>query len=232
MKAVMYLVIISFFVIVASCEKEDYTLPTTVDFEFTMDSYHMEGNNKSGSSFDIDKGSILITATEFDGRRDQGGDYYFTSEFSTPVKAELHNQTMSQFISYDIPQGVYNRIELNLSLGDGNEDALCLEGKFRRGPMDDVSIRFEYAFQEQIRITAKNYQGNETVVLAQNEPVKARVIFDASYLFQLINMNMFQNAETFQIDGENVILINSEKNTDIFNLLVTRLDNSVRVVFE
>ena len=139
---------------------------------------------------------------------------------------------MNQNVSYDIPQGIYNRIELTLSIGYGNENALCLEGNFNRGPFDEVPVLFEYAFQEQIRINARNKEGGEQIVLSKDNPVKATVRINVPNLFQFVNMNMIKNAETVQINGQEVIRINKETNNTIFNLIATKLDNSIQVVFE
>ncbi|MFC2151854.1 hypothetical protein ACFLSE_04935 [Bacteroidota bacterium] len=232
MRKVKILYFISLIFLALSCEKDDLTQPVEVKFEFSMDSFHMDGVSKAGSTFDIDEGIIIINEIEFDGRRDQGEDYYFTSGFSSPVMIQMHNGVMSQEMSYDIPQGVYNRIELNLSLGDTNQYALQLKGRFQRGPMEEVLVEFEYEFQEQIRIRARNNQGNEQVVLTKNSDLTANVIMDVPYLFQLVNMNMIQNAEMTNNGGTQILEINNNKNTNIFNLLATRLDNSMRVVFD
>jgi hypothetical protein len=222
----------AFIFLVLSCEKDDLTLPVQVDFEFTMDSFHSEGAKKANAFFEIDKGIINIQQIDFDGRRDQGEDYYFTSGFDSLVQVQLHNKIMSQNISYDIPQGVYNRINLNLFIGDGNEDALCLEGRFQRKSMQEIQIVFKYSFQEQIEIKAKNSIGNDQIVLLQDSQIKANLVLNVPYLFQLVNMNMIQNAEITIKEEKEVIEINKEKNIDIFNLLATRLDNSMRVVFD
>jgi len=234
MRKIISLVIFSLILFTYSCEKDELTEPTKVDLEFSMDSYTGYGQygSKSGSSFEINEGVMIIESIEFDGRRDEGEDYFFTSDFSEPLITEMHNKYTNKDVSYDIPQGVYNRIELNFSIGDGNENALCLQGHYQRGPLDDVEIRFEYAFQEQIRIRAKNSMNNEQIVLKSNSDVKANVIFDAAHLFKIVSMNMINNAETTQVEGENIILINNENNIDIFNVLVTRLDNSIRVIFD
>jgi len=229
-RGIIFLAVV-FSLFFSSCEKEDYTKPVEVSFEFTMDSLQLNESPKSGS-FTIDKGTLIVQTFEFDGRRDQGDDYYFTSEFSTPLRAELHNQNTNQNVSFDIPQGIYNRIEINLSLGDGNENALCLEGSFRRGPFDEVPILFEYAFQEQVRITARNKQDSEQIVLSTDNPVKATIRINVPNLFQFVNMNMIRNAEMVQENGVDVIKINNENNNSIFNLIATKLDNSIQVVFE
>lgn len=229
-REIIFLVVI-FNLLFSSCEKDEYTKPIEVSFGFTMDSLQLTESTKS-SSFTIDKGTLVVETLEFDGRREQGDDYFFTSKFSTPLQAELHNQIMNQNVSYDIPQGIYNRIELTLSIGDGNENALCLEGNFNRGPFDEVPVLFEYAFQEQIRINARNKEGGEQIVLSKDNPVKATVRINVPNLFQFVNMNMIKNAETVQINGQEVIRINKETNNNIFNLIATKLDNSIQVVFE
>ncbi|MGM0408683.1 MAG: hypothetical protein ACQERU_11915, partial [Bacteroidota bacterium] len=68
--------------------------------------------------------------------------------------------------------------------------------------------------------------------LKKDTPATATVVLDVPFLFQLVNIGMIQFAETTPIDDQDVILINIEKNTDIFNLLATRLEKSMRVNFE
>ncbi len=232
MRKVIFFIFTSFIFFALSCEKDDLTFPVQVDFEFTMDSFHSEGAKKANAFFEIDKGIINIQQIDFDGKRDQGEDYYFTSGFDSLVQAQLHNNIISQNISYDIPQGVYNRINLNLLIGDSSMDALILEGRFQKRSMNEVQIIFKYSFQEQIEIRAKNSIGNDQIVLSMDSQMKANIVLNVPYLFQLVNMNMIQNAEITIKEEKEVIEINKEKNIDIFNLLATRLDNSMRVVFD
>ncbi|PLX23701.1 MAG: hypothetical protein C0597_00685 [Marinilabiliales bacterium] len=232
MRKVFVAIFVSMVIILSSCEKDDITQPVEVEFEFSMESFHMEGDSKAASGFDVDEGTIIISEIQFDGRRNQGEDYYFTSDFNSPLMAQMHNRVMNQNVSYDVPQGIYDRIDIHLSLGDSAQFALQLQGRFQRGPLDEVLVDFQYAFKEQINIRARNNQGNEQVVFTQDSGLKAKVIFDVPHLFQFISMKMIQNAEITKNGNASVLEINNEKNTDIFNLMVTRLDNSMRVVFE
>jgi hypothetical protein len=234
MRKLISLVFISLILVVYSCQKDELTEPTSVDLEFSMDSYTCNGDGgaKSGTSFEMTEGTMIVESIEFDGRRDVGEDYFFTSDFSEPLIAQMHIQQTSQNVSYDIPQGVYNRIELNFSIGDGNEDALCLQGKYQKGPLDEIEIRFEYSFKEQIRVRARNNKEEEQIVLKSNADLKAKVIFDVPHFFQFVNMNMIKNAEVIQVEGKDLILINSNSNTNIFNVLIPKLDNSIRVIFD
>lgn len=215
-----------------SCEKDELTLPAKVDFEFSMDAYQTDESVKSMYGFNIDRGTIVVNSIEFDGRRSAGDDYYFTSEFTTPLTAEMHNGNSSQKVSYDIPQGIYEKIDMVFSLGSEYDNSLVLTGSFNQGPLIQIPIRFEYGFQEQIRVKAKNLNGSDEIVLMKDKPAKAKIIFNTPSFFQFVNYNLFQNAVTIEIDGEETILVNAETNRNIFNLLAARINNSVQVVFE
>ncbi|MDY6801460.1 MAG: hypothetical protein SVU94_09570 [Bacteroidota bacterium] len=232
MKNLLCISIFVCLVCLSSCEKDELTLPVKVNLAFAMEPYHTETGLKSGGGFEVSQGTIIIQSLDFDGRRDQGEDYFFTKHFDNALQAELHNGNVNQQFSFDIPQGVYNRIEMNFSLGQEGENAICLQGHFQRGPLDEVPIVFEYSFTENVRIKANNKDGNEQIVLKKNNPSTATVLVDIPFMFQLVNPGMVQLAETTMVNSEETILINTEKNTDIFNLLATRLEKSIRVIFK
>lgn len=215
-----------------SCEKDELTLPAEVNFEFSMEPYQTDGTLKSMNSFNLNEGTIEINSLEFDGRRSQGEDYYFTKHFDEALHADLHTGKKNQEVTFDIPQGVYNRIDLNLTIGTEEDNAIRLQGTFQQGPFEEITVVFEYSFTENVRIRARNKEGNEQIVLKKDTPTTATVVLDVPFLFQLVNTGMIQFAEITPVDGSDVILINIEKNTDIFNLLATRLDKSMRVIFE
>ncbi len=231
MKRSLFFLAVFFTILFSSCEKEEYTEPVSIGFEFSMDALQMSEGAKAGS-FTIDKGTLVLQTLEFDGRRDQGDDYYFTSGFATPLMAELHTKIANQKVEYDIPQGIYNRIELNFSMGVESENAICFEGRFQRGPMDEVPVIFEYPFQEQIRVRAKNNLGSDQIVISKDNPLKAKIIMNVPNMFQFVNMSMIRNAQTTQQNGGQTIKITNTQNTEIFNLVASRLDNAIYVVFE
>ena len=232
MKKYVYIIAGIFIMGFSSCEKDELTLPSKVNFEFTMETYHGSGAAQSKYGLDIDEGTIVINSIEFDGRREVGEDYFFSRDFTPSLKADMHNGDTNQNISFDIPQGVYTNIEIEFSLGDEDKNALVLDGKYKQGPFVKVPVRIEYTLQEKIRVRAKNQNGKEQIVLQKDKPSIAKVIFNTPAFFQLINPKMIENAVRVEINGKQTILINNEVNVNIFNLLATRLDNSVRVIFK
>ncbi|MEA1886846.1 MAG: hypothetical protein U9N72_06530 [Bacteroidota bacterium] len=232
MKKIFLLFWIFCIAVISACEEDELKLPAVVKIEFDMNSFNLEENTKAGQQFTVDEGYIILSSLEFDGKREQGEDYFFTSLFDEPLQAAMHTGVASQDVSFDIPQGIYNMIELNLSLGNEESPALWLRGKFQLGPFVDIPVLFEYSFSEEIRVRAKNKEGNRQVILKKETPATATILLDAPFMFQLFNMGLLRNVEHFIIEGEETIIINNEKNTVIFNLLATRLDKSLQVIFE
>lgn len=232
MKRFALLFIIAIIGTVTSCEKDDLTLPADVNFEFSMNPYMPESELKAGQGFTIDEGRLVINSIEFDGQRDEGEDYYFSKKFDTPLEAELHTKELNQDVHFDIPQGIYNSIDISFYLGEGAKDGLFLNGTVQKGPFEEVPIQFEYAAGEVIRIKAKNNGEADVIALKKGTPSKASVIFDAEMFFRFVNVNMIMNAETTSIDGVETIVINEDYNNDIFSFLIARMPVSMRVIFE
>jgi len=232
MKKIFLLFWIFCIAVITSCEKDELKLPAEVKLGFDMNSFNLEDNVKAGQQFTVDEGYLILSGIEFDGKREQGEDYFFTSLFDEPLQAEMHSGVANQDVSFDIPQGIYSMIELSLTLGDEEGPALWLRGRFQKGPLEDVAVLFEYSFREEIRVQAKNKEGNRQVILRKDTPATATILMDAPFMFQLFNMGLLKNAEYFSIEGEETIIINNERNTVIFNLLAPRLDKSLQVIFE
>lgn len=216
-----------------SCEKDESTRPVKVDFDFAMEPcYIVDTITKGDGALTIDQGTIFVNAIEFDGRREEGEDYYFTSHFDPPMQVEMHTGYASQQVSFDVPQGIYDKIELVFSLGNEENLAILVKGIFQQSIEEGVPVLFEYNFQDQIRVKAKSENDEDQIVLKASDPATATMTLDASFLFRLVNLGRIMKAERVQIEGEEVILINNEVNTDLFSLLVARLDISFRVTFE
>ena len=214
-----------------SCEENELKLPAHVDMEFDMKVVNMDNNSKTGQ-FTIEEGFMALNSFEFDGKREQGEDYYFSRSFDDIIEAELHTGLTSGKVSFDVPQGVYNKIDLIISLGSDEKPSLSLRGSFNKGPLENINVLFEYSLSEEIFIRAENKAGNRQVVLKKDQPSMATLLLDTPFMFQLMNLGTLRNAEVYMHEGQETIIISKEKNPEIFNVLVTRLDKSLKVIFE
>lgn len=239
----LYLAIVFAF---SSCIKDELTLPAGVSFKFDMLSHQSEdeeededenGGLKSftlfpSGLFSIDKGTLVVDAIEFDGRREEGQDVYFSSDFPGPVFARLEEQSTNFDIRFDIPQGIYNRIDITIHLDTSQQPSLILEGSLKIGIFEPVLIRFEYNFPDQVPVRAVSARPGQNIVLRKDQPSTATVLIDAGFLFRFVNMGILANADRIDVNGAKIILINNQYNTLIFNQLGSRIQGSIAVVFE
>lgn len=231
-------------VLFSACGRNELKLPAQVFLNFSMDSFESEDDDENenktclfekkggGSKIEIDKGILVIDAIEFDGRRQQGNDVFFISDFSSPIIADLETGETNIDVSFDIPQGIYYRIDLLFNFGTSDQIPLVLEGKFKSGNSDAMSVRFEYNFVETITVRGKPKSGQNDIVLRKDEISEVSVSIDLESLFRFVNPSEFNGAEMIQENGEIVLLVNQTTNLMIFNKLANRLSNSIEVAFE
>lgn len=240
MKKGLFATVIALFFLslLPGCTKDPLTEPAKVFFDFEMITLE-EGNLKNNPPSDIpagklsvSHGNLAIESIEFDGRRDQGKDVFFVSDLPRPLLIDLESGSSNQDMSFDIPQGIYNRVEFNLSLGGDEEIPLVLNGSIKKGNISEIPLRFEYNIREQLRINAKSAKQEEKIVLRKDTPSTARIVVDARSIFQLVNMSVLQNANISVLEGEEMILINLENNSEIFSSLANRIEKSFSIIFD
>ena len=224
----------------ASCRKDELTLPAKVLFEFELITHEEDGTNlKSGppsqapfGKMIIDQGIMIIGAIEFDGRREEGKDVFFVADLKQPVIIDMNTGNFNQALSFDIPQGIYNLVDFYFELEKENENPLVLEGKITRGPLSELLIRFEYDIPERLSVRAESEGNSRKIILRKDNLSKARLILDARFIFQFVNMPLLQNASLSMLNGKEVIVVNSTTNSNIFNMMAERLEKSMKVIID
>jgi hypothetical protein len=239
MKKGIFLLAIIFLLLQPACKKDELTRPARVFFEYELISHDEDNNLKSGPPFPvpfnrltIDNGSLTVSSLEFEGRRDEGKDVFFISSMRQPLVVDLETGKGNQLLIFDIPQGVYNFIEINLNLGGNDGIPLILEGKINSGTPNEIHLRFEHDIFEKIRIRAESVLASTKIVLRKDTPSKAKIVLDSRYVFQFVNVMALRDADISIIDGKEVILINSLNNINIFNRMAERLEKSFSVIFD
>jgi hypothetical protein len=254
MKKSLHLLLITAILFLASCRKDPLTKPVKVDFQFGLSAFVMEdgvggletggadksstlpgqtGNNPlSGNGpLRMDNGTLVIASIDFEGRREQGEDVFFTYTPPQPIVADLGSETTNLPVSFDIPQGIYTRIELTLYLGTDELAPLVLNGVLNRGPFSSLPVRFDYRFTEEIRVRGQG-RHQQNIVLSEDKQSVGRVELDVESVFRLVNMGMVMNASAVDIGGQNIILIDNSNNLPIFNMIANRLGNAFSLVID
>lgn len=222
------------------CQKDPSTLPAKVKFNFGMTPLVAEEGLKdaavsadqSGQVYlTMDGGTLVVSTIEFEGRRQNASDVFFTADFDPPIVVDLETQTMSRLVQFDIPQGIYERIELIFHLGAPGHLPLLMTGEANLPNIGQKSVRFEYQYSEPVRVVAKSISGGN-IVLKKDVPGTATVDLDASHLFRLVNIGLLVSSEVHNQNGTDVILINQDMNSPIFNVIANRISQSFDVIFE
>ncbi|MFH2142395.1 MAG: hypothetical protein ABIJ97_08240, partial [Bacteroidota bacterium] len=69
------------------------------------------------------------------------------------------------------------------------------------------------------------------ILLKKESPMTPKILFDPIYWFQPVSQNLFNNADIVDVNGIPTILINNTTNTDIFNIIVSRIGGGVKIIF-
>ncbi len=211
-----------------SCIKDEFTRPVDVSFEF----WFKNNLQKEKELVEFSSGKFVVHEISFSGYREQAEDYFFTSELLEPVIASLENGHVSQLLRFDIPQGVYERIELEITMdGSDTVPGLLMEGVYKSLNQGNIPLVFTYPYHELLKVKARSKGGKGTVTLSTDNPATARVTIDSDFMFLLVNSRMLESADITETDSGRVIIISDTDNQPIFNVISNRLEKSTEVVF-
>jgi len=180
----------------------------------------------------FDQGDLFFNFIEFEGDREAGNDILFTSRYENGVEADLDARFTSERISFDIPQGVYERIRISI----GNdietvEPSIILEGAYNSAKDGDIALRIEFDMDSPIELNGIPGNGSE-IVLNRDIPNLVEILFDPPELFPLSTSRQLESATIEVVDGESIIIISKTTNTVIFNTITNRLERSISAIFK
>ncbi|MFO7940005.1 MAG: hypothetical protein R6U66_09680 [Bacteroidales bacterium] len=217
-----------------SCEKEDFTKPVSVDFAFGLSETELDLEKSTMTpALSMDTGIWLLESIDFEGRREQGGDYFFTYTPTEPLEIVFEKEHWKGQLSFDIPQGVYQRIEVTFHLvAEAKHPSFRLRGNISDKHAFKEPFVFAYEAQETIKLIARNGEGGQAVTVRQGQPIEAKVTIQTNRMFDLLPPGLLKNATRSERMGEQMIFVSRRSNAEIFQLMATRILNSTEVLFE
>jgi len=227
-------ILLLFSFLLVSCEKEDFTKPVQVDFAFGLSETELDLEKSTKTpSLSMDTGFWLLQSIDFEGRREQGGDYFFTYTPPEPLEIIFEKEQWQGQLSFDIPQGVYQRIDITFNLvAEAEHPSFRLKGNVSNSPAFKEPFVFAYEAQETLKLIARNDKGGQTVTVRQGEPLEAKVTIQTNRMFDLLPPGLLRNATRSERMGEQMIFVSRRSNSEIFQLMATRILNSTEVLFE
>jgi len=251
-KKLFYLFVI-YCITISSCDKGEFTIPVSVDLNVSIlsESQH--------DYLQFTSGEIAVKDIIFQGEREAGEDVYFTSQPSQvygPVEFTTFSNS-AHLTHFDIPQGNYELMEWEFNLSfvslyidedsddsdeeeDDEEDdeeeeeesielGLVFKGTYTTEENVLIPIIIGIDVIENFRILAEYTDGTHMVNLIETNTYKATLSFDLQTVFQSISRESLEDAD---INDKNELVINSEENEDIYELILYRLEKTSKVIFE
>lgn len=220
---ILFLSIILFF---NSCGKK-WKQTTTVDFQFYI------SPSEPTDFLQFTSGEMKIREIDFSGDRKKGGGVNFTNSISNGAVLNLNNGIATPLISYDIPQGTYNKINLTIKAFDEDPSpSISLYGFYMEDSSETIPIIFEFHSGQNFNVSGKTNAGQNQIVLIEDKPATCKITFDPNYWFDTVTENLLDDADETIVDGESTIVINETNNTIIYNLISSRISEATKAVFQ
>ena len=205
--------------LLSSCKNEfKETAPVQVSLKLT--------NPFISNSISISGGTARIGSFGITGERKQGDDVSFLNSFSSETMANLSSGTINPLINFDLFQGTYTRLDVNLGLNPTSSSATIeLLGKYKEEDEEeeDEYTKFVFRYDSEIKLNW-NLAISEDINIVADQNIEVFIELDANYLFSGIPESIWHNCSHENIKGEEIIYITSQKNTAIYSILIGRLN--------
>lgn len=220
-----------------SCQdEEEFKIPTDVNIQVDINR-----NASSNGRLNFTQGHISLSSFAFDGRREEGGDVYFEKEYEQGLSIAFDPGKSGEALKFQIPQGNYTRIEIELETFDDLDDSgLVLTGTYLNASGIQYPIRFELGSSLEFEIESRDQSGNNQILLKAGTPATAIIKLDPIKWFETVPASYLDNAvlvvEGGESEGEveadaSYILINEETNENIYEIILNRIEQSTETVF-
>lgn len=211
--------------LVVSCGSlEDEPAALTIRFE-------LAANSKGPVR--VEEVQLALNELVFDGERESGKAVSFRNAPEESLITLSGNSEM-EYKQFNIPQGVYTRVLVKLSLaGDEQSPSVRLTARsaIPKGPLADLEMIFEYSVNEILTLIAEEASaaGGPMVVKDGNRDLTIRI--DASHWLQPITSQVWESAVPTSVGGKDKVIVNAHTNPGIYQALSNRLGQSIRAVY-
>jgi hypothetical protein len=212
-----------------ACSKvNQWKQPTEVCFNINL----VEETIMDGALF-FKAGHITVESFKFDGKREEGGDVYFTKYYREELNT-LFGATDVSDLEFDVPQGMYTGINLELiSTIKNKKPNLVVNGIFKSTTGKSYPVCFELAKMESFSVVGADLVENDTKIdLLQAAKTKATILLNPAKWFSALTKEALEQAERISVEGVSTILINEAVNGQLYKNIVASLEmDTAKAIF-
>lgn len=226
------------------CAKDELTKPVSVKLQMEIEGGEVAVNGRMvPNTIHIERGRYLLSEMEFKGYRESGEDYFFERAFDPTLEIGMESGRMATAISFDMPQGLYERIAISFKVerskkeeeGEefyNKEASLILYGSYTDVRKQQIPLIFVYNYDDTFEFRAKSDKGQQVIAVGSGKLPEARIRFKPSYWLQQINSRMLQAAKLTPVNGVPTIILSENQNEHIFEVLTSRVKEASDLSFE
>jgi hypothetical protein len=223
-------------VLFVCCEKEPYTVPVSVSMNIGL-----LPNGDNGVA--IGGGCVSVGQIGFSGQRKLGGDVNFTTErgSSSVVRFGVGNPGFVN--NFDIPQGDYYSMTWHISLSELDDDdyeevigdfdfddpGLIFSGSYTNLTGNVIPLLVVVDESEKLVMPTVSSDEADFIFLNADKNYNASVVFDMNYVFAAVSRQSMENAVVDKEDDTSYIEISEDRNSDLYEKILFRLQKSVTV---
>jgi hypothetical protein len=165
---------------------------------------------------DFQEVNLHLHRFNFDAKRAQGADVYFTKQYSNDASVAF-DATCNSDLKFEIPQGTYADINIKITSKQEQGPGIQLVAQFNHNNQK-IPFQLELSKLEDIQLVGVDQQGNEANLNLENrDRVEARIQLLAENWFDGISTAMLEEAQTLDSNGQASIFIGSDANVNLYN---------------
>ncbi|UKN01285.1 hypothetical protein K6119_16275 [Paracrocinitomix mangrovi] len=221
------ILVLTIFVGLTSCKKSELKKPADV-------SVQMDINRQPSTQghLEFNSGYIRITDFRVEGTRQEGAPVEMNKDFSQGLLITFSPTIMVSELNLDIPQGNYTDLDISFdTFDDLGQPTIQVEGTYTNQSSQTFPVIFEFESSETFSINGESETGEPIIVLDKNIPSNTFIQFDPQYWFDIVTINMWDNAVMVDVQGTMTILINESVNDAIYDLIADRIDDATEATF-
>lgn len=209
------------------CKKNQLKKPTDVTFNIDINR-----NQSSDGKLVFTSGTINLASFSVEGTRQEGDPVSFSNSFSGGLLLNFSSSGIIPQLDYDIPQGVYTSLAVSFDTYEGPGGVtIVVNGIYTNNSSVDIPVTFEFLSSESFEIESEDDVNSGVVVLDKDIPANALIKLDPIHWFDILSNNQMENATLTDVGGTMTLLINEDKNENLYDLLADRVDESTESVF-
>jgi hypothetical protein len=231
---------------IAGCikEKDELTLPVRIKLQIAalplQENYFLYAF----------EGKIGIKSIQFEGKREAGEDIFFETDPKMNLQTLQLSSKPTGILEFEIPQGIYNYMRWDLTLKSimteelnnvGDADSLriglVIPGSYWMEDWTDewgwdISITpfiFGIDDTELFSFKSTGIDGRSGIVITDRKTYEITLLLDLQGTFGSVSWESFAEAELTDANGQQIILITSDKNKNLYENFLYRTSQSAKV---